>query len=68
MTVMIYISLLFCDKGKANMFCTFLSQWYLNNPMAVQYGDVSVEDDLEVVYVAESILKRVHLSHYNAIY
>ena len=55
----LHISLLFCDEGKANMFTTFLSQWYLNNPMAVQYGDVSVEDDLEVVYVAKSILKRV---------
>ena len=57
----------FCSVTKEKL-CTFLSQWYLNNPMAVQYGDVSVEDDLEVVYVAESILKRVHLSHYNAIY
>ena len=62
----LHINLLFCDKGKAESFRTFLGQWYLNNPMAVQYGDVSVQHDMEVVYVAKSNLERVFLSDYTA--
>ena len=58
------IVLLFRERSSAASFCTFLDQWYLNNPMVVKYGDV-VLDDMKVLYSLIE-LEDVMLSHYTA--
>ena len=59
------IVLLFCEKSSANKFRTFLSQWYLNNPMVVKYGDVVV-NDTKVLFVCHDSMECVELAHYTA--
>ena len=58
------IALLFRNSFEADSFLVFLRQWYLNNPIIVQRGDVTVEDE-KVMYVVESGLKKVLLSDYD---
>ena len=57
------IVLLFHQEEGADLFCTFLSQWYLNNPMVVKYGDVVV-NDTKVLFIYHSSMERVKLAHY----
>lgn len=57
------ITLLFCEQKCADSFCTFLSLWYLNNPLVVKYGDVVVEN-VAILYISHKILERVKLAHY----
>lgn len=59
------IALLFRERSEADSFVVFLTHWYLNNSLIVQPGDVTVEDE-KVTYVAESDLKKVRLSDYDA--
>ena len=58
------IVLWFREESSATSFRTFLSQWYLNNPMVVNYGDV-VMDDMKILYRL-SKFEHVQLSHYTA--
>ena len=59
------IALLFCERSEADLFLVFLRQWYLNNSMIVQPGDIAVEDKKVTYYVVESDLKEVRLSDYD---
>ena len=60
------IILLFREERSADLFRTFLSQWYLNNPLVVRYGDVVVEEDVKVLYIHYPSMERVELAHYTA--
>ena len=60
------VCLLFRAYIDAGKFGAFLGHWYLNNPISVKFGDVSVNEVQKVVYVAESDLHPVLLEHYNA--
>lgn len=48
------IALLFRDYQSRSQFCSFLSQWFLNNPLVVKYGEVSIERGVEIVWIPES--------------
>ena len=43
----------------------FLTMWYIENPVVVKLKDVSVEEELKVMYVEECKLHRVFLAHYD---
>ena len=60
------IALLFRESSQAHSFVVFLSHWFLNNPLIVKPGDVTVEDE-KVTYVPRSYVKKVCLSDYDAI-
>ena len=59
------ICLLFRAYKEAYDFSNFLSLWYINNPISVKIGDVSIQGQ-EHVNVVESDLHRVQLIHYDA--
>jgi len=54
------ITLLFKEEVYAQ---DFLTMWYIENPMVVKLKDVSVEEELKVMYVEECKLHRVFLAH-----
>ena len=61
------ITLLFKNEDNALRFRTFLDHWYLNNPMAIRFGDVLVEKEIATVHVPSSHnLVAVQLSDYMA--
>ena len=43
----------------------FLMMWYIENPVVVKSKDVSVEEELKVMYVEVCKLHRVFLAHYD---
>jgi len=55
------ITLLFEEKEHAVKFQDFLTMWYIENPIVVKSKDVSVEEELKVMYVEECKLRRVFL-------
>jgi len=56
------ITLLFKEEVYAQ---DFLTMWYIENPMVVKLRDVSVEEELKVMYVEECKLHQVFLAHYD---
>ena len=58
------ISLLFKSKAEAKAFHTFLNLWYMDNPLVVQDGAISVVEKMDVVPVVESELCYVLFQHY----
>ena len=60
------ISLLFTTERDALRFRSFLEHWYLDNPMVVKSGHISVEKDIAVVHVPISNkVKAVQLCDYD---
>ena len=59
------IDLLFKVEGDALKFMAFLEHWYMNNPMLVKYGDITVEG-LQRKCVTENDIKPVRWSDYDA--
>ena len=57
------ITLLFKEEEHAVKFQDFLTMWYIENPIVVKSKDVSVEEELKVMYVEECKLRRVFLHH-----
>lgn len=62
----LHLDLLFKTEGSALGFKSFLSMWHINNPLVVSGDAVSVDEVLEEVYIHQSELKYVELSHYDA--
>ena len=56
------ITLLFKEEVYAQ---DFLTMWYIENPMVVKSKDVSVEEELKVMYVEVCKLHQVFLAHYD---
>ena len=66
-SVNLQITLLFKNEDNALRFRTFLDHWYLNNPIAIKFGDVLVEKEIVTVHVPSSHnLVAVQLSDYMA--